>query len=538
MEDVLFWADSKAREITGRKKFHYIDREVPEFKKFTLKTSASISGVLHIGRLSDTIRADSVCIALQEAGYETELIWVAEDMDPLRKIPEGVPKEYEEYIGMPVTSVPDPWGCHSSYAEHHVSDYFKVLQEFVRTDLKRYSMREEYAKGNFRPYIKRILENREKVIEIQNKYRQNPLPSDYSPFVPICENCGKIITPRVEKYEEGKVYYKCQDDKFEKHTAKGCGHEGVADPLRDRGKLMWKGEWAAQWARWNIVSEGAGKEYVVPTSAWWVNAEIVERVLDFPMPVPIFYEHLMINGEKMSASLGNVVYPKDWLEVAPAQLLRFFYNKKLMKTRSFSWRELPKLYDDYDTHARVYFGQEKAGSEKELKHMKRLYEISQLDTLHKPNPLPFSHAAMVAPLYKDRSALISSLSRSGHYSQELEEEILGRVEYARVWLEKYAPEDMKSSLLEDISEVKDRLNEEQKKFLEELGEIISSSDLSGEELQQKIYDLAKEFGLPLRAAFQSIYLVTLGKTYGPKAGMFLASLPRDWVVKRLREVAL
>lgn len=536
MEDVLFWADSKARKITERKKFHYIDREIPEFDKLTIKTSASISGVLHIGRLSDTIRADSVCIALQEAGYDAELIWVAEDMDPLRKIPEGVPRKFEEYIGMPVTSVPDPWGCHSSYAEHHVSSYFKVIQKFVRTDIKGYSMRDEYTSGNFKPYIKEILENRNRVIEILNRYRQKPIPQGYSPFVPICENCGKIITTRVDKYEEGKVYYSCQDYKFEKYTAKGCGHIGIADPLKDLGKLMWKSEWAAQWAHWKIVSEGAGKEYVVPMSAWWVNGEITEKIFGFPMPVPIFYEHLMINGEKMSASLGNVVYPKDWLEVAPAQLLRFFYNKKLMKTRSFSWQELPRLYDDYDNHARVYSGLEKVGSEKELKHMRRLYEISQLDTLEKPNPLPFSHAAMVASVYKEKDDIISSLKKSGHYREEMEEHILRRVEYARVWFEKYAPE-IKSFLIDDVNEIRGKLSEEQIRFLGKLGEVVSSSDLSGEELQQKIYEIAQELGVPLKAAFQSIYLVTLGKAYGPKAGMFLASLPRKWVVKRLEDAA-
>ena len=68
-------------------------------------------------------------------------------------------------------------------------------------------------------------------------------------------------------------------------------------------------------------------------SAWWVNAEICEKVLDFPMPVPIFYEYLIIDNQKMSASVGNVVYPRDWLEIARPELLRYFYNKRLMKTR-------------------------------------------------------------------------------------------------------------------------------------------------------------------------------------------------------------
>ena len=285
----IFWADQKAKEIVTRKKFRYIDKEIPEFKEYVIKTSASISGVLHIGRLSDSIRGDSVCRALLDKGYKAKLVWVAEDMDPLRKIPEGVPPSYEEYIGLPVVKVPDPWGCHDSYAEHHVAGYKETLEEFLYVKPEYYSMQEEYNKGSFKEYIKAYLENLDKVIKIQNKYREKSLQRGWSPWLPVCKNCGKIITPRIEKYEDGKVYYKCEDYAFEKHVAKGCGYEGIANPLKDEGKLLGKGEWAAQWARWRVVAEGAGKEYVVPTSAWWVNAELVEKILNYPMPVPIFY---------------------------------------------------------------------------------------------------------------------------------------------------------------------------------------------------------------------------------------------------------
>ncbi len=528
---MIFWADKKAREIVERKKFHYLDKDTPEFDVFTLKSSASISGVLHIGRLSDTIRADAVCIALEEAGYKSKLIWVAEDMDPLRKIPEGIPQSFTEYIGMPVSTTPDPWGCHSSYAEHFVSGYLEEMRQFIRFEPQIFSMREEYSKGSFSPYIKKILEKRSEVIEILNKYRREPLPEHYSPFQPVCKNCGKIITTRIDAYEDGKVHYTCVDYAFEKHTAKGCGYQGEADPMRDPGKLMWKGEWAAQWAHWQVVSEGAGKEYVVPGSAWWINAEICERIFDFPMPVPIFYEHIMIDGEKMSASIGNVVYPREWLEVAPPQLLRFFYNKKLMKTRSFSWKNLPKLYDDYDRHARVYFGLEKAGSEKEEKHMKRLYEISQLGEVEKPCPVSFSHAAMIAGIYGDEEAIIASLRRTGHYSEEAREVILRRIRHARNWATKYGES---FTLLQDIHSVKDKLTEEQRAFLGRLADIVEKAE-SGEKLQEEIFNLAKEMGIAPKKAFQAIYLVTLGKSYGPKAGTFLLSLPRDWTLKRLRE---
>lgn len=530
--DSLFWADQKAREIVTRKKFHYLNRGVPKFKKYVIKTSASISGVLHIGRLSDTIRGEAVCKALRDAGHESRLIWVAEDMDPLRKLPEGVSKDFEEYIGMPVVSVPDPWGCHTSYAEHHVEEYFEVIHEFLDTELYKYSMREEYGKGSFKPYISAMLDSLEAVRKIQEQYRREPLKPWWSPWTPICEGCGKIITPRIKSFREGLLSYVCEDYSFEKTVANGCGYEGEVSPLRAEGKLMWKGEWAAQWARWRVVSEGAGKEYVVPTSAWWVNAEIVEKVLDFPMPVPIFYEHLMIDGRKMSASLGNVVYPREWLSVAEPQLLRFFYNKKLMKTRSFSWSYLPNLHDDYDAHARDYQSKK---DDKRTKHRMRLYEISQIGEVEKPVPLSYSHAALLARVFPGEKEIISSLKRSGHYEKEVHGLILRRIRHAANWVKKYAPPELRGERA-DPRVIAEKLSGEQRRLLAEMAAYLSE-ERTPEEIQGKIHELGMSLGLSPRKTFQAIYLAVMGLTAGPKAGGLLASLDRGWVVNRLRQVA-
>jgi lysyl-tRNA synthetase class 1 len=538
----MFWSDKLAKEILERKKYKYLDKEIPEFDKYVVKTSASISGVLHIGRLSDTIRGESVFRSLRDMEQVTELIWVAEDMDPLRKIPKGVPKHFEAFIGMPVTDVADPWECHGSYAEHHTDDYFKVLDSFVAMDMKKFSMREEYKRGNFKKEIKKILENVDKVIEIQNKYRKTPLPKNWSPWTPICDNCHKIITPRVLSVEDGKVRYKCQDYRFEKYTAKGCGFEGINDPMKGEGKLMWKSEWAAQWARWGVVAEGAGKEYQVPNSAWWINAEIAEKVLDFPMPVPIFYEHLMIDGQKMSASKGNVVYPKEWLLVAPPELLRFFYNKRLMKSRSFSWKDLPKLYDDFDYHERVYFGQEKIENERELQHIKRLYEISQIKLPGKaPLRIPFDFAVVVSELcpYDDLERAIRILESSGHVKQkptpEQEEQIGLRLLHAKNWVELHAPEkriNVNENVPEDILEL---LTDRQKEALRRLKDFLKE-ERTESEIYSSFFEISKELGLKPRDFFEGAYLVLISKNEGPKLAPFILALGQKRVTEILEQV--
>ncbi|OYT41184.1 lysine--tRNA ligase [Candidatus Pacearchaeota archaeon ex4484_26] len=536
----LFWADKIASKIIKRKKFHYLNKPIPKFKKYVVKTSASISGVLHIGRLSDTIRSENVVKALQDKGKKAELIWVTEDMDPLRKIPKGMPKSYEEYIGMPVTNVPDPYGCHKSYAEHNVAEYMEVLDEFVATKMKKFSTAQEYKKGNFNPYIKKILSSIKQLKEILNKYRTLPLSKDWSPWQPICENCGKIMTPRVTGFEDGKIKYECKDYKFKTTKAKGCGFKGEVNPLKDKGKLVWKSEWAAEWALWKVISEGAGKEYQVPSSAWWVNAEICEKLLDFPMPEPIFYEHITINGKKMSASLGNVVYPKDWLKVAPAELLRFFYNKRLMKTRSFSWKELPNLYDDYDYHEKVFFNKVKPDNKKEEMHIKRLFETSQLTKPKLHKSLPFTFAAFVSQSYDPKKNLKQALKvfeSTGHLKKitKKDEKYLEKLlVYAKNWLE-HVPE-AKIVVAEKVNPaIKKALNTQENKAIKELTSILKK-DLNGEQLQHKIYETAKKHSIQPRKFFEILYKIILNKNQGPRLGPFIIAVGKERVLELLKQI--
>jgi lysyl-tRNA synthetase class 1 len=321
-------------------------------------------------------------------------------------------------------------------------------------------------------------------------------------------------------------------------VAKGCGHKGENDPLKCNGKLMWKGEWASQWALWHVCSEGAGKEYQVPLSAWWVNGEITERILDFPMPAPIFYEHLMIENRKMSASLGNVVYPYQWLEVAPAELMRFFYNKKLMKTRSFSWRTMPNLFDDYDSHADVYFGKQ-LENKKEEEHMKRLFEISQIRKPENAVRIPFSFATMISQVCdpeKQMEKAVEILKFTGHLKDPSEadkKEIHRRLVFAKNWVEKYAPE-MAIRVLE--SPPSGVLSANSKRAVATLASELQK-DWTEKDLQFRIFEIAKENQIEPRKFFQDCYQVLLGKDSGPKLGPFILAVGKQKVSKLLSKAA-
>ena len=52
--------------------------------------------------------------------------------------------------------------------------------------------------------------------------------------------------------------------------------------------------------------------------------------------------------------------------------------------------------------------------------------------------------------------------------------------------------------------------------------------MAAEEIHGKLHELK---------AFKEIYLIFLGKDHGPKAGWFLASLSREFVLRRLQEAS-
>ena len=108
------------------------------------------------------------------------------------------------------------------------------------------------------------------------------------------------------------------------------------------------------------------------------------------------------------------------------------------------------------------------------------------------------------------------------------------VKYAKIWIEKYAPESERFLIQEKLPDAVDNLSEKQKEFLRKVLSSIEKN-LDPEEFQKNLYEWAKELGLSSNEAFSAIYLSFLGKDHGPKAGWLILSLDMDFVRKRLRQ---
>ncbi|MGL6297581.1 MAG: lysine--tRNA ligase, partial [Methanobacteriaceae archaeon] len=238
---------------------HWIERIADDLnewdvEKHVIASGTSISGSIHIGNSCDVFIASAVGKALNDKCgnndddvVNAETIWIADDHDPLRKVPFPLPESYDQYLGMPYSNIPCPDGCCDSFVEHFQKPLLNVLDNFG-IDLTHYSGFKMYKDGTYNDYIRTSLEKAEEIRTIFNQYRRAPLAEDWLPYNPICDKCGRVNTTTSYGFSGDIVSYKCE-----------CGHDGEMDIKTGNGKLTWRVEWAARWKIFGITCEPFGK---------------------------------------------------------------------------------------------------------------------------------------------------------------------------------------------------------------------------------------------------------------------------------------
>ncbi len=522
----IFWCDKLVDEILERE-----EKLKEKSSKFITESGLGASGIPHIGSAGDGIRAYMIALALEDAGLKSTYIAFADDRDGLRKVPMGFPDSLEEYIGMPVSHIPDLEGCHDSYGEHMSSLLIDALKE-IGIEFESVSSDKVYKSGKLDREIKEILTNGKKAGELIKEYTLQDKYLHQLPYYAICEECGKIYTTRVTDFHDNKVHYLCDEEFIGKNSntgkeivIKGCGYEGETS-IRD-GKLQWKVEFAARWKALKVNFEAFGKDILDSIN---VNDAICREILHFEPPVHALYELFVERGgQRISKSKGNVFTPQVWLEYGTSESMRLLMLKRLNYTRVVDLFEIPKLMEEVDHLAKVYFGELEISNEKEEKHLKRLYEYVSL--LKPPEDIPFTLSyhtlvdicSVLPKEMEKRYELIKNiLLRTKLLPKEFDEsELKKRIEYATNFVK-----DVGGTKREKI-----KLNSLEKKALETFKEELRE-EMDAEEIQSLIFETAKRNEVKPRDFFKTIYRVILGVDQGPRAG----SLIKIIGVKRVKEI--
>src|SRR5918993_462555 len=194
----------------------------------------SVSGNIHAGNLREVLVAEAVANALRQRGEEVHFIFHADTIDPLRKIAPGIPQSYEEYIGHSLSHIPDPEGCHVSYAEHFLAPFEEALRQ-MDMDVEVLRSHDLYEQGVYTEVTREAIERTDDLRKILQDVTNRKMPEDWSPYLPR-DSSGKLTGMRVLEHvpEQTSVVFADED-----------GFEEAANYSEGEGKLGWRVELAA-----------------------------------------------------------------------------------------------------------------------------------------------------------------------------------------------------------------------------------------------------------------------------------------------------
>ncbi len=515
------WIDKLADELLQREKS--LGRSTGTIR---VESGLGASGIPHIGSLGDAVRAYGVKLALEDMGFKSELIAYSDDLDGLRKIPEGLPDWLKDHIAKPVSFIPDPFGCHDSYGLHMSS---LLLDGLDKLGIKYKFQRgvDTYKNGLLKDQIHTILTNSkkigEKIAELvgQEKYQET------LPYFPVCANCGRLYTAIAYEYlpDEKKIKYKCGSTTIGSRVLDGCGHDGIADITKDMGKLAWKVEFAARWQAFDIRFEAYGKDIMDSVK---VNDWVADEILGFPHPTHVKYEMFLDKGgKKISKSLGNVVTSQAWLKYGTPKSILLLLYKRITGTREVGFEDIPALMEEYHELENIYFGKIKLDNKAKTIKTRGLYEYVNLLNPPKTQP-PYVNYRLLIQLGKifreDRVARVTKKLIEYGTIKETSKDVDELIALAGNYADDF----------DRPSKVEVQIDDSAKKALTELANVLSV-DNEPADLQNDIYQIAKSNGVQPKDFFKILYQIILASDRGPKLGPFILDIGRKKVAASISE---
>ena len=507
----------------------------------------SPSGPIHLGNLREIMVPHFVADEIRRRGLECRHILSWDDYDRLRKVPAGLPASYAEYIGRPLTSVPDPSGEHESWAEHFKIPFRAALAE-LGVEVTEISQTQMYTSGAYREQILHAMSERSRIDSVLGRYRtakKAEAPegeeadepdvasagSEYYPYKPYCSVCGRDTTT-VASFDEGttRIEYSCQ-----------CGHaDGFELARSDGGKLVWKVDWPMRWAFEGVTFEAGGVDHSSPGSSFTVGSQLVREIFDGQPPSYLGYSFVGSSGSaKMSGSAGGAPTPTNALQILEAPLLRWVYARRRPNqsiTVAFD-QEVNRLYDEWDALARkIEAGQAEPG---EVAVRTRSVSSATRTLPATERLLPFRTLASVADITTGDEEQTLRILRDLTVEDPLQhlDQARPRLDRAQTWIANYVPTEDRTQVrsepdLERLERLTPEERESIKLLLDGLDEHWSLPGLTG-----LVYGVPKlQAGLGLdaaptpelkaaqRALFSLLYVLLVGRDTGPRLPTLLLAL--------------
>jgi lysyl-tRNA synthetase class 1 len=468
------------------------------------ETGYGPSGLPHIGTFNEVARTTFVRHAYEEltGGAPTRLIAFSDDMDGLRKVPDNIPNRQmlTEYLGKPLTQIPDPFGEHGSFAHYNNAMLRRFLDRFG-FDYEFLSATDCYTSGRFDDVIRKVLLSWDGIMGVMLPTLREDRRKTYSPLLPLSPSSGRVlqVSVTVIDAEAGLIGFDDEDGSRVQQSAFG-GH----------AKLQWKVDWAARWVALGVDYEMAGKDLIDSV----VQSGKIARILGGRQPEGFNYEMFLDDkGEKISKSKGNGLSLEEWLRYGSEPSLAFYIYREPKKAKSLHIGLIPRAVDEYWQFRGNYPNQpieQKLGNPVHHVHGGKIPTGS----------LPVTYGLLLnlvsLPGVADKETAWKFVQRyapgtSPQTDPELDELIGLAVNYARdrvaPKLERRSPTSQEAEALRDLDS--------------ELAKLPADAD--SEVIQHAVFEVGKRHSFEnFREWFQALYETLLGSSQGPRMGSFVA----------------
>ncbi len=512
----------------------------PDATTYTCAAGISPSGIVHFGNFRDVMTSLMVAYALTQQQKSVRLLFSWDDFDRFRKVPVGIDSSFNQYIGRPLTAVPDPLGELPSYAARFETEFERSMKELGISLEYRYQT-EEYRAGRYDSLIRHAIDQRRQIADIllgfmsdkgkakrglsEDNYRESYFPvSVYSRFT------GKDNTEILSFDDTSSLLtYRCLD----------TGNTDVVDLTQDRiAKLAWKIDWPMRWQVENVVFEPGGHDHASPGGSYDVASAIARQIFNREPPVFVGYEFIGLQGidGKMSGSSGLAISPSKLLEIYEPELLKWLYTRKSPDqgfTLAFD-SEIFRQYDEFDREVREMI-EDRLPVPRQMA-MNLSFQGEQDPAVP---PIPFRQAVAFGQIVQwnvERVLEISNILALSFNTNS----ISARVGKAKAWLETYNPQAMLKLNEEVNSGYAQSLSSEALGYIRKLREALSTGMTDIQEIELLVYAIPKDVSLDQkenakrqRTFFKDVYNLLLGSDTGPRLSTFLWAVDREHILRLL-----
>lgn len=489
------------------------------------ETGYGPSGLPHIGTFGEVSRTTMIRRAFEViSDIPTRLICFSDDLDGMRKVPSNVPnpERLEQYMQLPLTSVPDPFDEFESFGHHNNA----MLRRFLDTfgfEYEFISGKEYYESGAFDEVLLRAAEKYDEVMAVMLKSLREERRETYSIFLPMHPESGRVMYVPMKSVDA-----KAGTVTFDDET----GKEFTVPVTGGNVKLQWKPDFGARWASLDVDFEMYGKDHSTNTPIY----DRICEILGGKKPEHFSYELFLDDqGHKISKTSGNGVSIDEWLTYASTESLSYFMYLKPKTAKRMHFDVIPKAVDEYHQQLRAYPTQDAAG-----KLNNPVFHIHGENVPTSTMVVPFSMLLNLASVSQasDKDKLWSFIQRyapdaSPEANPDLDDAAGFAVRYYKDFVEPgkvfRLPDDQERGALEAL--VTALKSEEaalaviaQKNAQEGKDTPLPEVNWTNDEfLQSIVFAVGKVHGFdPLRAWFSCLYEVLLGAKQGPRFGGFIA----------------